>query len=279
VLLILDVCLVRICGGRVIWTIHNLYGHESRNHEGERRARRLLLRLVNQAAVHSEGARDLVSKAYGAADMKKISVIPHGNYIGSYPEDSARSKALADQFGVRKYACAFLFFGALRGYKGLDDLISAFGELDRTDVCLIVAGKPDTPETETRLKEAAAKDARIILHIGFVPDADVAALFAISDAVVLPFHRILTSGSAVLAMSMGKALVLPEDTRHLGGVDDQGVQFYEEGRLGEALEQITRRDTDQMGRFNLDQVRPHNWPEIGRLCLGIYEPGSGAEET
>ena len=43
----------------------------------------------------------------------------------------------------------------------------------------------------------------------FVPDGEVQHYLLAADAVVLPFKEILTSGSAMLALSFGRPVVAP----------------------------------------------------------------------
>lgn len=266
----LDGFLVHVFGGQIVWTIHNLQSHEAANPEVERRARRALFQVVDKAVVHSDGARSSVVNAYRISNTGKLSVIPHGNYLQSYLPDQERQKTLSDELGVQRFGHVFLFFGGVREYKGLMDLIAAFRQMGRQDVCLVIAGKPDNPETQSSVTRAADQDPRVIFYLGYVPDEDVAPLFALATAVVLPFRRILTSGSAVLAMSMGKAMILPDDADILGGVDDCGVQFYESNDIREALENILDRDTEEMGRHNLSAVSANTWPEIGRQYRDLY---------
>ena len=44
---------------------------------------------------------------------------------------------------------------------------------------------------------------------GYVPHDDVPLYFAAADVVVLPFRKVTTSGSALLALSLGRPVVAP----------------------------------------------------------------------
>ena len=50
----------------------------------------------------------------------------------------------------------------------------------------------------------------VTLHLDWVPDAEVPALLAAADVVVLPFRRVSTSGSALLALCHGRPLIVPD---------------------------------------------------------------------
>ena len=46
-------------------------------------------------------------------------------------------------------------------------------------------------------------------HIKFIPDEEVQVFFHAADVVILPYRAVLTSGSAILAISFGKPVVAP----------------------------------------------------------------------
>ena len=48
-----------------------------------------------------------------------------------------------------------------------------------------------------------------MLALRYIPDAELQVWLRAADVVVLPFRDILTSGSAILALSFGRAVVAP----------------------------------------------------------------------
>lgn len=94
-----------------------------------------------------------------------------------------------------------LFFGNVRAYKGLEDLVAALPLVRRSlPASLVVAGTFMEPA------ERYAKQARelgVAEHVrlldGYVADEEVAALFARSDVVALPYRSAM--GSAVLGQA------------------------------------------------------------------------------
>ena len=74
---------------------------------------------------------------------------------------------------------------------------------------LLIAGRPRGGASTTRLAAAAAADRRIRLPLRFVPDDELQVWLRAADVVVLPFRDILTSGSAILALSFGRPVVAP----------------------------------------------------------------------
>ncbi|MDJ0751834.1 MAG: glycosyltransferase, partial [Woeseiaceae bacterium] len=112
-LLGLDILMLRFRGIRVVWTVHNLVSHESRDPDFEKRIRRTIARTANQLIFHSERARAMVEEAYGIRLCEKSAVIPHGNYAGFYATDPERVQQLRRELGLSIDDFVLLFFGAV----------------------------------------------------------------------------------------------------------------------------------------------------------------------
>jgi glycosyltransferase involved in cell wall biosynthesis len=137
-------------------------------------------------------------------------VLPHGNYVGQYAVDLDRDAARAE-LDLASAGPIFAFVGSIRGYKGVDELVRAFsGAADLgPDARLLICGKPLPARIGRELEQHAAADRRIRLRLERLPEADLSRVLRASDAVVLPFRDILTSGSAILALSHGRPVIAP----------------------------------------------------------------------
>jgi beta-1,4-mannosyltransferase len=274
-LLYADVMLARAMGRRVVWTIHNLVSHESSNGESELIARRFLARAASRVILHSASALAMVERVYGVAIRSKASVVRHGNYSASYAMDADRATALRTRFEIADNETVILFLGALRPYKGVERLIRAVRAAPphRRLKC-IIAGKPMAAEYARTLQALAEGSDRVRLALGFVDENDVAALHELADAVVIPFERTLTSGSAVLAMTMGKALILPSEASVLDLIDERGGYYFgsDEG-LVEILSSLDRSALKKMGRHNRQVAAEFSWQTVGELTAKAYGAG------
>lgn len=274
-LFLAQVARVRAAGTRVVWTVHNLVGHESPFPGIERRAYRALVRLVDAVFVHSESARRAVLTAYGVGPghAGKLHVIRHGSYLGWYREGMDRSEARRD-LGIPPEATVFLFIGHIRRYKGVEHLVRTFHRLETDSAVLVIAGQPFDQGIDRSLREAMEAHPRILYFPGFVPDDDVQVFMGAADAVVFPFTEILTSGSVVLAMSFGKAVVTPR----LGGVEEylspEGGILYDPHQpdgLLEALRQALGEDLEAMGRRNRARAeRELRWDQAAHHTAEVY---------
>lgn len=230
----------RILGMRLVWTAHNVLPHEQ-VFADDMSARRALVKSSDLVLVHSQAA--LAELAAFGARVRKSAVIRHGPMVPVLPARSVRANGSDD--GLRR----FLFFGRIEAYKGVDDLIAAFAGL-AGDVAarLTVAGQCSDPELRSRLHALArSAGARVTLRLERVPDEDVPLLLTAADAVVLPFRRVTTSGSAMLALSYSRPLIVP-DLPGLADLPDQAVLRYEGGVPGliEALGSLARADEDTL---------------------------------
>ncbi|MGK7865235.1 glycosyltransferase family 4 protein, partial [Falsiroseomonas sp. E2-1-a4] len=123
---------------------------------------------------------------------------------------AALPQRVAEQGALR-----LLFFGRLRAYKGLDLLRDAFRLLHQSHpgASLRVVGEGDPEACAPGL--AALPGVR--LERRWVAEADIPALLAEADAVVLPYREASQSGVAPQALAMG----VPVVATPVGGLTEQ----------------------------------------------------------
>lgn len=270
-LMVLDVIAVRALGKRVMWTVHNTISHESPDTEREILARRWLARTVSGLIFHSNEACSEVEQRLKLKLAPRAFIVPHGNYIDTYRPDPQRTEALRSELALDHTHTVIIFFGALRRYKGISQLLEAFRCVDDPTLRLVIAGRPFDIETEQEIQQAANLDPRIRPILGFVPETDVQPLFSIASIAAIPFERTLTSGSAVLAMSMGTALLLPEAAKVIGIAKLEGTIFFQNmDQLKVTLQSLNKHDLAGMGNYNLIAAMQWGWTKIGRLTIDTY---------
>lgn len=191
-------------GVRVAWTAHNLLPHDDRHPDLGRAARRDLLARVDHVFLHFAAARDALADAFGYAGP--TTVVHHPHYLADYPAPPSPTAA-RDALGLPTAGFVALNFGALRPYKGLGDVIRAFRRMAGPDDRLVLAGLPDG-DISADLK-LAADDPRVVVHARRIADADVPRYYAAADVAIVAHRAFFTSGSALLALSMGCPLVGP----------------------------------------------------------------------
>lgn len=196
-------------GIAIVWTVHNLQTHDQQYPERERRLMDWFTRQVDGCISLSRTGLQLVQTRYPAIKEVPTAVIRHGHYREAYPQACSKEEARA-ALRLEKHHEVILFIGQVRPYKGVEDLVSAFRSVPSSDARLIIAGRIRSQELRLRLDGEAAADPRITLASGYVPPEQVAKLCAAADVVVLPYRDVLNSGSALLALSYNRPVVVPQ---------------------------------------------------------------------
>jgi glycosyltransferase involved in cell wall biosynthesis len=193
----------RLIGMRVVWTAHNVLPHERVFHD-EIAARRRLARASDVVLVHAPDALDGLRRI--GATPKRSAFVPLGPVSPDVDASTLRQPGTGDQ------PLSLLFFGQVREYKGVEDLLEAMALVPRSvEVRLLVAGEcPDRTLADRLATSARRCGERVSLRLEHILDEEVPALLAAADLVVLPFRRVTTSSSALLAMGHGRGLVLPD---------------------------------------------------------------------
>ncbi|MGQ0571776.1 MAG: nucleotidyltransferase family protein [Armatimonadota bacterium] len=271
---------LKLSGPKIVWTVHNLFEHEGRHPRLEAPLTRFLARLCDHMIVHDSHAREVLIRALRLPDRlrNRISLIPHGHYIQSYPNQMARVDARA-ALGLAREEFVFLHFGQMRPYKGTTELISAFRKLEWPYARLLVVGKPANKRIHAELTDACTSDYRMRAILEFIRDEEIQVYMNAADVVVLPYRDVLTPGSAILAMSFAKPLIVPRRGCVSEVLDDRGGFVYDpddDRALPKAMEMAADADLPAMGRYNYERVRKWDWNEIGRRTSEVYQACVGA---
>ncbi|NVI88376.1 glycosyltransferase [Actinomadura sp. BRA 177] len=253
----LVIAVIRLLGMRLVWTAHNVLPHEP-VFADDRAARRRLVRASDLVIAHSLPALDGLA-AIGA-NPRRVAVIPHGPFPAPpLPPPGAHGR--------------FLFLGMIAEYKGVEDLLAAFAALPpHVRATLTVAGACPDPDLAARLRVLAGQAGdRVTLRLERIPDEELAGLYAAADVVALPFRRVTTSGSALLALGHGRPLLIPDDPA-LGGLPAAAVHRYDGGvpALTSAITELAGAGAaalHAMSAAALDHVRADSWEKIGEATF------------
>ncbi|WP_160152884.1 glycosyltransferase [Microbulbifer sp. ALW1] len=266
---------LRLFGVQVVWTLHNLYSHDSENHGFEKEFVLNIARICNRVIVHTYGAKNAFEAEFGSDHLNKMKCIPHGSYINVYPRTVTKKDA-RERLGYSNEKI-LLFFGNIKPYKGIDILIKEFKKINFENARLLIVGKPDSKQLKKEIEDSAKEDTRIQTVFSYVPEEDVQVYFHASDAVVFPYRDILTSGAVILAMSFGKPCIIVDkgcmrETMHPEG----GTTFSSEQDDGlyRALHSTLLKSTsmlEKMGEYNYTEAEGLNWEKIAKQTANAYD--------
>lgn len=267
----IDFLLVALIGPQLVWTVHNKYHHERYYHRTEKLLNVLVGNLVDNITVKCESARDTIVPLYRIRDRSKITVIPDGNYIDSYPNQMTRSDA-RDRLDLNG-EFVYLFFGSIRPYKGVNTLIEEFQQIDDKDLKLWIVGNPRNKAIAEQVESNANRDERIETRLEFVPTGEVQIYLNAADILVLPYKDILNSGSVHLGLSFGLPIIAPR----LGCIPEtipSSNLLYEPQNnddLCSKLLDAPQSDLESVRTANLNRARSLTWENAASKYTEIYE--------
>ena len=218
-----------------------------------------LFRMADQYVVHSEFDRDLIVGRFGLP-AAAFHVVPHASY-DTYADSSDQVQREAPD-GVLN----LLYFGIIRPFKGVEDLVRAFEVIpeDQADrFWLTVVGETWEGHTlPTELIAASPRTDRITLVNRYVQDDEVDAFFGGADVVVLPYHRSSMSGPLQVAMNYGLPVVVTAVGGLVEAATDYGGAVFVEPRDPESLREGILRAAELVGQ---EFSAPHDWEATREL--------------
>ena len=271
--------------GILIWTVHNILPHDCHYQRQEIALRTAIAAMASKIHIHSEKSLVEIEEVF-PIPREKVQIIHHGHYVGFYQNHVSRDTA-RKRFGFQPEDTVFLFMGQIRPYKGIDDLLSAFVEVQKEfpNAHLLIAGKPVHPIK----KGAIAGKAKLFPNITVVeeslPDEELQWFFNAADAVVLPYRKILTSGSVLTALSFNRPAIAPNVGMIAEIVRDGYNGFlYQLGNvksLAQAMSkmaQINSETRDKLFKQSLDSIESLTWKCAAQRLLSSVSPAVKFEE-
>ena len=120
-----------------------------------------------------------------------------------------------------------LFFGFIRGYKGLDLLLDAMAkpEIKAAGIKLMVAGEfyGDSKPYLEQIERLGIKDS-VLLFTDFIPDSQVNRYFRACDIVAQPYKSATQSGVTQIAFHFEKPMLVT----NVGGL----AEIVPDGKIG-----------------------------------------------
>jgi glycosyltransferase involved in cell wall biosynthesis len=197
--------------------IHNLVPHEKRFFDAV--FNRLFLRSYDAFVVLSEAVQKDVLLLKPSA---KVVLMAHPPYEGDGAALSQHDARL--QLGLDPTKKTLLFFGLIRPYKGLSELIAAFALLDDS-YQLLIAGEVYGDAQIYRLALENLPNSNWKFVNRYLADAEVDTYFAAADLVVLPYLNSTQSGIRALALSQKRAVLCTNVGGLAEGLQEKGHGF------------------------------------------------------
>ncbi len=253
-----DVRRLRRAGGRVVWTAHNALPHDGGA------LRRLVterfLRTVDGVVHLSQAGKYVVETLHPRLREVPSVVVPHGDLTEAYPP--LPSKAVSRQrLGLDDTELVIANFGRDRPYKGLGVLIESYRSAAASRHSTLLLAGYEGPQL--------APDIRILP--GYLQEGDLMTAIAAADLLILPFERVLHSGSVILGLGFGRPALaprlgsLPELQRAVGA---DWLRLYDPPLTNEAVDQAV--DWVATAGRSKHIVSPLSWGEIAGMTSSLY---------
>lgn len=230
-------------------------------------------RHFDHLIVHTDQGRQRMA-AYATAGLSRV---PHGLL-----HEGPISDAPAAEAAVAPGPVTLLMFGQIKPYKGVDVLLQALARLPgavRSLTRVVIAGKPHMDMAPLRDMATTLGVAEAVeFKLGFIPDADLARLFAVSQAVLFPYREIEASGALMASLAHAKPVI----ASRLGSF----AELLEDGRqallvppgdpaaLAQAIERFVEdgalRQQLARGAAELKAAIP-SWTDIAAQTVAVYE--------
>ncbi len=254
---------------RVISIIDNIVPHEKR--PGDRAFANYFVKPVDRFIVMSRSVEKEMESFVTKQPVVYKAHPVYDNYGALISKEEARSILKLKPGG--KY---ILFFGFIRGYKGLDLLLHAMADprIRETGIKLIVAGEyyGNQEEHEKIIQEKGISDL-LELHTDFIPNDAVKNYFCAADIVVQPYKTATQSGISQLAYHFEKPMVvtnvggLPEIVGHgeAGYVVPVDVK-----EIADAILDFYSNNKEEQFQVKVrERKKAFGWREFMKTVLGV----------
>ena len=239
-------------------------------------------------------------------DHDSLSVLPNGVNVNRFTNVPERERERVRESYDLGDGPTLLFVGTVMPRKGVTDLVRAVGRLadGETDGLregdatpaeadggatwdafdLVVAGEDDLDGDYVEKVRETAREAGVVESVtfpGFVPEADLAPLYAAADVCVVPSLEEGFGMTAVEALACGTPVVgtrvgaIPE-------IVDEDVHGYvvDPGDPGGLADAIDRAVDELVGREEVEtgareRARAYSWESVGEQCVAVYEAVAG----
>ncbi len=193
----------RARGVRVAWTAHNLIGHDEPHPDLALRSRRMWLSRCSLVHGHFASAERSV-RELGFEGRFVLAGHPHAadDYQPSMSREMAR-----ESLGFSQSNRVLLCFGSIERYKGFDRVAEAFAKIHDPALRLLIVGRASDPSALAAIRRACGGDPRVIIRDEFTSREHSANLALAADALVLGYRSFFTSGTAMLALTMGTPVI------------------------------------------------------------------------
>lgn len=267
--LLTELGVAKLRGAKVVWHANNVVSHESDRLGVVDAYMRAFALLVDQMIAGTQTVMDDFVRHFPTLRSIHQRVIPIGHYRDFYPDRKVTKAEAREILDLPPDASIALSLGMVRAYKNHLPLVRCYREVaaNRKDTFLVIAGRPLPDALGERLRHECRDITAVRLDLDYVPDDQIQYYLRACDFSIVPTSLASTSGSALLALSFDRPVVVPHRTEFVEWRENLGpewVQTYEGGIRAKVLERAFELGQPS-GRPDLEQY--FSWSRASRNVL------------
>ena len=205
-------------------------------------------------------------------------IIWHGRDERHFDPSKHSTTKARKQYGLPFNKKIVLFFGTPRPHKGIEDLIKAVALVKNKDVLLVIAGLDETPYSQKVLKFARKLLKDNFIGLGTQPFDKAPMIVAISDIVVIPQRRTLSTigqmpAKIFDAMAMEKPIIATRVNDMPKVLDGYGwiVDPQSPHQISEAIKYILSHHEEAKRKARIARSRFLRYYSFGALSKKLFK--------
>ncbi len=225
------------------------------------------LRRCDRIRVYSETTKRKIVRLY-RINPGKVYVIHDVPFHRYYPGEATREEG-RQYLNLPASAFVYLFFGMVKPYKGIEELISAFLQIAGPEDYLLIAGTSDMKAYGRRIDALARQHPNILFPNQFIDMRKVQYFCRAADVMVFPFRNVEHSGSVDLALSFAKPVITINTPFMQALLKHQSYLLFDQvSQLPELMVKVKDYNLQEIGSLNLQTAEASNYKDFVRLfCL------------
>lgn len=240
-----------------VLTVHNIYPHDYINKQNVFLYKKYILKNFAGYIFLNENSKQEFINFYSLNDINNFVIISHGHYRDIIPFNLYNE--------IKQNKNNLLFFGQIRPYKNLENLIDPFLNDTNKLFKLSIVGKPNY---NLSYFNSLYNLDYFEINYNYVDDIDLFKYILSSKAVVLPYKKILNSGSIFLALSLNRHVFVNEELK-LYNLEEEIksgyiIRYKDYNDLKFKFNNLISNSI----MFNLER---HNWNLITKNIFDFYQ--------
>ncbi|WP_051929326.1 glycosyltransferase family 4 protein [Flavobacterium sp. 83] len=186
---------------KIVLNVHDPVAHSGEQNSGYVIMRKILFSKIAAFATFSDYSKLLFEKVFHPeVPVADLRLVPYHSYAALGTKKIPEINKLPNEK-------VLLFFGRLSPYKGIDELLSAFGKVVQNfpDIKLVIAGKGNY---SYQLPEQLIGSPSLITINRFIEESEIKSLFEQADVLICPYRDATQSGVLMTAAAFKTPVIV-----------------------------------------------------------------------